>query len=242
MREDEDDYRSVALFALYFDFIEKDKEKARAKYKFAARQGFSEAQYCYAQKLKLGEGGKQNLLKARLYFQLAADQGHPKAQHEYASMLLSGEGGEKDEEKAHHYFKLAQTQNNKVIMSSEQDFNATENSIKRAADGGSAQCQYLYAIMLYLDENRTEDALEEARHYCKLAADEGYSPAQSCFSIMLFLEKIMKRIWKRLPFIINWLKEKNCLKLNWNMHYLKDIAIRMILISSSLELKNILNF
>ena len=166
MREDEDDYRSVALFALYLDFIEKDKENARTKYKFAARQGFSEAQYCYAQKLKLGEGGKKNLTKARLYYQLAAGQGHPKAQYEYASMLLSGEGGEKDEGKAHIYFKLAETQNNKVIMSSEQDFNATENSIKRAADGGSAQCQYLYAIMLYLDENRTEDALEEARHYC----------------------------------------------------------------------------
>ena len=58
--------------------LKRDVKKAAYYFKLSADKGDAEAQYCYGQRLKKGQGVGKDVAAAVRYFELAAEQGPSK--------------------------------------------------------------------------------------------------------------------------------------------------------------------
>lgn len=72
--------------------IEKDIAKAASYFHLGADQGDPEAQYCYGQRLKKGQGVEANIEEAIKWFKQAADQGHANSMNWLGHVYEKGDG------------------------------------------------------------------------------------------------------------------------------------------------------
>jgi len=94
----------------------KNEKKTFERYKKAAEQGDSDAQYKLGRLYYFGNGVKENLVEAVKWFRKAADQGDPDAQYAMGLCYYHGNGVEKNHKKAMQYFKKASEQNYKPAI------------------------------------------------------------------------------------------------------------------------------
>merc|ERR1740138_1272190 len=72
--------------------LEKDIGKAASYFHLGADQGDPEAQYCYGQRLKKGQGVEANIDEAIKFFKQAADQGHANSMNWLGHLYEKGDG------------------------------------------------------------------------------------------------------------------------------------------------------
>jgi len=97
-------------------YEQKDYATALAKFRSAAQQGVSEAQYNLALMFEDGKGVAQDYKEAVRWYQLAAKQGFAEAQHNLGVMYSDGRGVAQDYKEAVRWYRLAAKQGDKTAQ------------------------------------------------------------------------------------------------------------------------------
>ena len=177
--------------------LAKDEVEAVKWFRKAAAQGDAYAQFNLGHCFYKGEGVVKNMDEAVRLFRLAAARGEETAQHKLARILESGEGVPKDyAEAARLFFNLA-LQAERTLPKipwphrsrSALDLNSADgnsaSSLRKAADAGDAQAQYLMGKNHYFGIGLPEDHVQAVKWWLK-AAEQADSASQFNLGVMYF--------------------------------------------------------
>ena len=152
----------------------------------------SDAMYLYGNMLYNGEGMPINKEESARYYKISADKGNIEGMFLYANLLYKGDGIQKNVEESINYYTscaengkdeanlmLAKIYYEKHLKNEDElDYinkSRAEHYCKISADNGNNEAMYLYAVLLYENDDIFDDI--EGNKYLVSSAKEGNADA-----------------------------------------------------------------